>query len=89
MTKMMMIENENIRYEFYSVPIRRSNVDDTIVEYRPAYTRIQRLASGLGSTMHSEQFAGRTHEERVKRGNDFYKEMLAKGFKRVSKRSFA
>lgn len=83
----IMLEKDNVRYEFHTEPLYQSNVDRTIIEYRPAYTRIENLI--LGSTMHTERFCGLTHEERVNKGNEFYKKLLAKGFKRVSERSFA
>ena len=85
--KFIMIEKDNTRYEFYTEPLYRSNVDHTIIEYRPAYRCCQKLT--LGSTCSFHTFPGLTHEERVERGNKFFKEMLDKGFKVVTKRSFA
>lgn len=84
-----MLENieGTIRYEFYLTPIRRSNIDDTIVEWRPTISYHQRLVGG--STCSSEQVAGINHDERVKRGNEKYKNLLEKGFKVVTERSFA
>ena len=87
MRKMLENAEGTIRYEFYTTPIRRSNVDDTIVEQRPTISYHQKLIGG--STYSSEQVAGWTHEERVARGNKKYKDLLAKGFKVVTERSFA
>ena len=87
MFKMLENAEGTIRYEFYTTPIRRSNIDDTIIEQRPTISYHQRLS--CGSTYSSKQVPGINHEERVQHGNKEYKDLLAKGFKVVTERSFA
>ena len=59
---------------------KKSNIDDTIVRYKPGITVSQKLIGG--STEHWESCS-------VERGNEHFKKALAMGFKRVVKRSWA
>ena len=51
MEKMIiMLENNDSRYEFYMKGIKRSNVDDTIVRWELRYDYIHRMVNGSSHT---------------------------------------
>lgn len=79
--KMVMIENgKGTRYEFYTATIYTNQFRNKIAGYEPRIRCCTNLV--LGSTWTEK----RTSAED---GNRFYKEMIAKGFKRVTERTFA
>lgn len=80
--KVIRLENpEGTRsYTFYTNPVKRSNVDDTIVGYQCVIEYAQRLS--LGSS-HSTRYVSKTV------GNNTYKELLSKGLIKVEAPSFA
>lgn len=72
----IMLENEDTRYEFYMQGIKRSNVDDTIVRYELQYNYIHNL--GLGSSVtYGLHLFGESLEQLIER-------LLMKGFKPVT-----
>ena len=73
----MMLENPEgtLRYEFFTKAIYRSNVDRTVEYYEP-WTRYCQFL-GVGSTSHEEHTS-------VEKGNELFKKLLAKGWKRVT-----
>lgn len=77
-----MIENKEgtERYEFYSTPIEKSNVNREIAYYEPTYSH-HKLCIG-GSTWTWSRTS-------VEDGNELFKMLIAKGFQKVEKRSFA
>lgn len=80
MSAPILLEKDNLRYEYFTRPVRKSNIDDTIVGYKPEIKVSQKLIGG--STEHWESCS-------VERGNEHFKKALAMGFKRVVKRSWA
>lgn len=72
---LVMLENEDTRYEFYMQGIRRSNIDDTIVEYELKYDRYQ-LLSSTGGTV---SFGNRLYDDFER----FVEKLLLKGFRKV------
>ena len=82
MAKRVMLENAagDVRYEFWTRPVHRSNIDNTIAYYQPVITL--RQCHGTGSTMSHEDVT-------VEHGNDVFKNLIAKGFHKVLKPSFA
>lgn len=82
-TRHIMVEDGNgTRYEYYSSPIYKSNIDHTIAYYEPTIKTCMLCESGTGSTVSWRRTS-------VEEGNEHFKQMLAKGFKVVMKRSFA
>lgn len=77
MKKMIMLENPEgtMRYDFFLVGIKRSNIDSTIVRYEPHYRYHQFL--GTGSTVCEDKF--RSRED----GNQFFLKLKSEGWKVV------
>lgn len=75
-----MIEQDDVRYEFFTIPIYYGQTYGKIVGYQPVIRYCKCFATG--STWVDEQVT-------VEKGNTFYKKMIAKGFKKVTERSFA
>lgn len=77
--KFMMLEKDNIRYEFFTRAIAKSNLDATVAYYEPVVRYCENLVFGS------------THVDRrvsANEGNKLFKELLEKGFKKVNERSF-
>lgn len=77
--KYLMLEKDDMRYEFFSRPVEVSNVDNSIAYYQPVVRCCTRLVHGS------------TYTERnvtAEYGNNLYKELIGKGFSKVTKRSF-
>lgn len=80
MPKTIMIEsNDGVRYEYFGAPIRRSNIDSTIVGWAPTIRYCRNLKTG---STHSDE------RVTVEYGQAHFKEMLSKGFNVVKERSF-
>ena len=80
---LIMLENNDTRYEFYMQGIKRSNIDDTIVRWELRYDVKHNLT--LGSTLsYNNRLLGHTFEE-------FVEKLLLEGFEVVtfSTRKFA
>lgn len=76
MDKMIiMLEDENTRYEFYLQGIQRSNIDKTIVRCEIRYKIIQRGV--YGSSVSYGTLYGKTLQEEINL-------LLSKGFKEVT-----
>ncbi len=78
-TNFIMLEKGDCRYEYSTTPVKRSNVDDTIIGYRPCIKVCRKLT--FGSTAHFDHVS-------VEQGNKHYLEALAKGFVKVTERSW-
>ncbi len=78
----MMLENKEgtARYEFFTRSINESNVSNKIAYYEPVVRCCQFL--GNGSTYIDRRIS-------VEEGNDLFQKLLAKGFIKVTKRTFA
>ena len=78
--RFVMLEKDNVRYEFFSVPVQKSNVDRTIAYYKPIVRYCKKLSGG--STYYDDEVT-------ADGGNEFYKELIYKGYKKVTERSWA
>lgn len=73
---LIMLENEDTRYEFYMQGIKRSNVSDVIVRWEIRYDLTHKMTLG-GTKSYGNRVIGCTFEELVSR-------LLLKGFKQVT-----
>ena len=80
--KRIMLENEDgtYRYEFFTRAVSKSNLDDTIAYYVPVVRCCQRFFNG--STYHDRDVC-------VEEGNATFKNLLSKGYKIVTEKSFS
>ena len=73
-TMLIMLENEDTRYEFYMEPIYKSNIDSTVVRYELRYKRVHHLT--LGSSVSDSRVIGSVE--------NFISDLLVKGYKEVT-----
>lgn len=84
MRKMIiMLENDNTRYEFYMQGIKKSNIDNTIVRWELRYDLIHKMSLGSSHTT-GHRIVRDTFET-------FVEKLLLEGFEEVtfSTRKFA
>ena len=72
----IMLEDNDTRYEFYMAPIKENNVSDKIVRYELRYDRIHSMTLG-SEVSHGNRVLGDTFEQLVSK-------LLLKGFKPVT-----
>ena len=77
-----MLEDEEgkHRYEFFSRAIRKDNLNNDIAYYEPIVRSCKNL--GTGSTYIDTRYS-------VEEGNRLYRNLMQKGFRQVTERSFA
>ena len=73
--KFITLEKDNHRYEFFTRPVAKSNVDDTIAYYQPVIKHYENMSNGIAG--------GDDIRVTVEEGNRIFKELLSKGYKRV------
>jgi hypothetical protein len=80
--KMIYLEtaDKTAWYHFYTFPVKKSNVDNTVVGYQCCIESAQR---GCGGSSHNTRYVSKTD------GNNTYKFLLSKGLVKVDKPSFA
>jgi len=72
----IMLENDDTRYEFYMAAIKESNVSDKIARWELRYDRIHSLVLG-SEVSFSNRLVGVTFEQMISN-------LLLKGFKPVT-----
>lgn len=76
----VMLENDDTRYEIYMQGVERSNLDSTIVKWELRYEHIHKMSLGSSHDSGNRIYGG---------FEEFVSNLLLKGFHVVTTRKFA